>query len=382
MPLNSFQTSGNSPGDARQQAQARCRVGILGFGTVGSAIARRLTGPDSPSTLQLTHICDRRARDKRAREPEPFASRLVWTERFDDLLASDVDIVVEAVGGAEPAVDYVRGALLAGKSVVTANKQVVAHHGPALLALAERQGRQLRFEAAVGGAMPIVRALADGLAGERVTRIEAILNGTANAVLSKMDGSGCAMDEAVADACARGYAEADPSADLDGVDAAAKLAILCAIGFGLRIGPADVDTRTSAHVLPDDFVAARQRGGTIRQIARAEVEFAAGGHDAAAAAERRCVLTAWVAPMFVPAASIFARATGPQNAAVITGAYAGEITITGAGAGGEATAVAALGDLMAIARDRAAIVPAPVLRAPAEIRGLSDRKVAAMREAV
>ena len=146
--LNSFQTSGNSPG------AARCRVGILGFGTVGSALARRLTSPQSNPSLELTHICDRRAREKRARQTEAI-SRLVWTDRFDDLLASDVDVIVEVVGGGEPAVDSVRGALLAGKSVVTANKQVLAHQGPALLGLAERQGRQLRYEAAVGGAMPI-----------------------------------------------------------------------------------------------------------------------------------------------------------------------------------------------------------------------------------
>jgi homoserine dehydrogenase len=364
VPLNSFQTSGNSPGDPRQSHPARCRVGILGFGTVGSAIARRLTGPDSPPLLQLTHICDRRAREKRARQPEPFASRLIWTDTFDDLIASDTDIIVEAVGGAEPAVDYVRAALLAGKSVVSANKQVIAHHGPALLALAERQGRQLRFEAAVGGAMPIVRALGDGLAGEKITRVDAILNGTTNAVLSRMDAIGCPIDEAVADACARGYAETDPAADLDGVDAAAKLAILCAIGFLLRVTPGQVETRTTARLLPVDFVEARQRGGTIRQIARAEYD------------RDRSALVAWVAPMFVPAASVFARATGPQNAAVITGAYAGEITITGPGAGGDATAVAVLGDLVAIARDRAAIVPAPVLREPAEITGLTDDTLA------
>ena len=364
MPLNTFQTSGNSPGDARHLSPARCRVGILGFGTVGSAIARRLTSPDSPSILQLTHICDRRAREKRARQPEALASRLVWTDRFDDLLASDVDVVVEAVVGAEPAGDYVRGALLAGKSVVTANKQVIAHHGHALLTLAERQGRQLRFEAAVGGAMPIVRAVSDGLAGERITRIDAILNGTTNAVLSNMDASGCTLNEAVADACARGYAEADPSTDLDGRDAAAKLTILCAIAFGLRVAPGDIEIRSAADLLPDHFLKARQRGGTIRQIAHAEF------------AVDRSSLIAWVAPTFVPATSVFARATGPQNAAVITGAYAGEITLTGQGAGGDATAVAALGDLLAIARDRAAIVPAPVLKEPAEIRGLTDNKLA------
>ena len=176
--------------------------------------------------------------------------------------------------------------------------------------------------------------------------------------------SGCALDEAVADACARGYAEADPSADLDGRDAAAKLAILCAIAFGLRIGPGEIETRSAAELQPDDFLKARQRGGTIRQIARAEF------------VPDRSSLVAWVAPTFVPAASVFARATGPQNAAVITGVYAGEITLTGQGAGGDATAVAALGDLIAIARDRAAIVPAPVLKEPGEIRGLTDNKLA------
>jgi homoserine dehydrogenase len=360
LALNSFQTSGNSPGE---HGAARCRIGLLGFGTVGSAIARRLTGPDSNSLLQLTHICDRRAREKRARESEPAAS-LVWTDRYDDLLTSDVDVIVEVLSGPGPAGDSVRAALLAGKSVVTANKQVVAHHGPALLTLAERQGRQLRFEAAVGGAMPIVRALVDGLAGDRVTRIDAILSGTANAVLSSMEESACAMHEAIADACARGYAEADPSADLDGADAAAKLAILCALAFALRIAPAQVETRSAARLDPDDFRKARQRGGTIRQVAHAAYD------------RDRSALAAWVAPVFVPSSSLFSRVTGPGNAAVIAGAYAGEITMTGPGAGGDATAVAAIGDLMAIARDRAAIVPAPVLTDPQVLTGLTDLKLA------
>jgi homoserine dehydrogenase len=355
--LNSFQTSGNSPG------APRCRVGLLGFGTVGSALARRLTGPDSIPLLELTHICDRRARDKRARQAQAL-SRLQWTDRFEDLITSDVDVIVEAVGGAEPAVDYVRGALLAGKSVVTANKQVLAHQGPALLGLAERQGRQLRFEAAVGGAMPIVRALGDGLAGEQITRIDAILNGTTNAVLSRMDVTGCAIDEAIADACARGYAEADPSTDLDGLDAAAKLSILCMLGFRLRVPPAQIDTRSTARLGADDFREAGRQNGTIRQLAHAEFQ------------RDRSTLVAWVAPTLVPRGSFFARVTGPENAAILSGTFAGEITLTGIGAGGDATAVALIGDLIAVARDRAAIVPAPVLTEPAIIKGLSDQKLA------
>ncbi len=363
--LNSFQTSGNSPGPGSdpRSGSSRCRVGLLGFGTIGLALSRRLTGPDAPPSLQLTHICDRRAREKQARQSDPLVN-LTWTDRFDDLLTSDVDIIVEAVSGSEPASDYVRAALLAGKSVVTASKLVIAHHGPALLTLAERQGRQLRFGAAVGGAMPIVRALADGLAGDRLLSLDGILNGASNAVLSRMDELGCEIDEAIADACARSYTDADPSADLEGVDAGAKLVILCALAFGLRVAPSQVEIRTTARIRPEDFRTARLRNGTIRQIAHADYD------------RDRSSLSVWVAPMFVSRASLFARVTGPQNAAVIVGAYGGEITVTGAGAGGDAAAVGAISDLVAIARDRAAIVPAPVLIEAREISGLSDHQLA------
>jgi homoserine dehydrogenase len=360
--LNSFQTSGNSPGGER------CRVGIFGFGGVGAAIARRLTGEDPVSGLELTHICDRRAREKRARQPDSSgasaSSPISWTDRFDDLLASDVDIVVEALTGTEPAIDYVRAALLAGKSVVTVNKEVVAQQGSALLTLAERQGRQLRYEAAVGGAMPIVRLLGEGLAGDRIVKIEAILNGTSNSVLSRMEELGCDMDEAVADACARGYAELNPATDLDGHDAAAKLSILCALGFGLRVLPTEIETRTTTGIAIPEFREARMRGATIRQIAHARFDRAAD------------TLTVWVSPQQVPLTSLFGRTTGPGNAAVMTSAMAGEVSLTGVGAGGDAKAVSAVADLVTIARDRAAIVPAPVLAAPAIIKGFSDQTLA------
>jgi homoserine dehydrogenase len=212
--------------------------------------------------------------------------------------------------------------------------------------------------------MPVVRAIGDGLTGDRITRIDAILNGTSNAVLSRMDAIGCAMDEAVADACARGYAEDDPTTDLDGVDAAAKLAILCALAFNTRVKPADVDTRTTLRLVPEDFRKARLRGGTIRQIAHASYD------------REHSTLVAWVSPMFVARDSLFARVDGPQNAALITCRHAGEISVTGQGAGGDATAVAVLSDLIAIARDRAAIVPAPVLVEPKEIKGLSENQLA------
>ena len=351
---------------------ARCRVALLGFGTVGSAVARRLIHPDAGASghgLELTHIFDRRASTKRAAHPQvarPFQGRdrgaesaapqVVWTDRVDEVLQSDVDVVVEAIGGVEPPASWIADALVAGKSVVTANKQVVAHHGVRLCRLAARQGRQLRFEAAVGGAIPIVRAVAEGLAGDRITRIEAILNGTTNAVLSQMEATGCSMMAALADARAKGYAEADPSADLDGDDARAKLAILCGLAFGLHVEPLRIPARSTARITPSDFDDARRRGGTIRQLAHAEYDYAASR------------LTAWIAPVIVPRSSIFAQTVGPANAAVVTGAHSGETGIFGVGAGGDATSVAVLSDLMAIARDRAAIVPAPVLTTQFELQ--------------
>ena len=332
-----------------------CRVALLGFGTVGSAVARRLTTVERavPASIQLTHIFDRRAALKRA---SLARADILWTDRIEDVLVGDADVIVEAVGGVDPAAEWIRAALAAGKSVVTANKQVIARHGASLLALAARQGRQLRFEAAVGGAMPIVRAIGDGLAGDRVTRIVAILNGTTNAVLTRMENTGCSLDEALADARARGYAEADPSADLDGDDARAKLAILCALAFGLRVDPSLIPAQTAAMVTAADIAAALRRNAVVRQIAHAEFDRAAS------------ILTAWVAPIEVPRGSIFARTLGAQNAALITGEYAGEIGIFGAGAGGDATAVAILSDIAAIARDQAAIVPAPLLSSDFELR--------------
>jgi len=344
------------------------RVALLGFGTVGSALACRLfdanlqnpsNAPNLSNPLNpfvLSHILDRSVERKRW-VFDPHA-KIVWTTRIEDILHSDADIVVEAVGGVEPAAGWIRQALLHGKSVVTANKQVVARDGAALWSLAARQGRQFRFEAAVGGAMPIVRAIGDGLAGDRLTRIDAILNGTTNAVLSKMD-DGVPLAAALEDARKNGFAERDPSADLDGDDARAKLAILCALAFRLRVDARDIPARSAAGVTAADVAHARKAGATVRQLAHAEYDYS------------KSTLTAWVAPVTVPRDSIFGRAKGPENVAVITGEHAGEIAISGAGAGGGPTAVAIISDIAAIARDRAAIVPPPSLTADFSVRHYS-----------
>jgi homoserine dehydrogenase len=197
--------------------------------------------------------------------------------------------------------------------------------------------------------MPIVRAIGEGLAGECITRIVAILNGTTNAVLSQMEVTGCSLETAVGEARARGLAEANAAADLNGDDARAKLAILCALAFGLRVDPLRIDAVSSASIGADDFARARRNRATIRQIA-----YAACDREAR-------TLTAWVAPIEIDRSSMFARTHGARNVALITGVHGGEIGISGTGAGGEATAVALLGDIAAIAKDKAAIVPAPVL---------------------
>ena len=331
------------------------KIALLGFGTVGSAVARRLAAAPLGSHVNpvLTHIFDRRAEQKRAAWS---GAPVVWTSAIDDVLRSDVDIVVEAIGGIDPAADHIRRALEAGKSVVTANKQVVAREGHALWSLAARQGRQFRFEAAVGGAVPIVRAIADGLAGDRLIRIDAVLNGTTNGILSQMDATGCALTDALAAAQANGWAEADPSQDLDGDDARAKLAILCALAFGLRVEPEQIAAKSCAAIDAADVAAARRSNGAIRQIAHGEYDHV------------RRELTAWVAPIVVERGSIFGRTTGPQNAAIITGVHSGEVGIFGTGAGGDATAVAIVSDVVAIARDRAAIVPPPALTSDFTIR--------------
>jgi len=329
------------------------RVGILGYGTVGSAVADRLTSDVPANRVVLTHILDRRAGEKRCRNPR--LALLPWTTDIDAILTTDVDVVVETIGGSDPAGEWIRRALLSGKSVVTANKELMAARGVELLRLAERQGRQLRFEAAVGGALPIVRAVSEGLAGDELTRIVAILNGTTNFILSRIEATGCTFAEALTEAERCGYAERDVSADVDGRDAAAKLAILCAIGFGLQVRADTIPRLTAAHIGAADFERARLRGSTIRQLASAEFD------------RGSATLTARVQPQYVTLDSIFGRTIGVGNAAIITGRHAGDVGLFGPGAGGSATAVAIISDLLAIARDKAAVVPAPATHSKFQI---------------
>jgi homoserine dehydrogenase len=329
------------------------RIGVVGFGTVGQSVARRLLDTPDPR-VRLLRVCGR----ANGRERPAWLPRSVgWTTDFDALLAPDIDVVVELVGGIQPARSWLHRALIAGKSVVTANKQLVAEHGQELLALAARQQRTFRFEGAVAGGVPVVRAVEDGLAGDRLLGITGILNGTCNYILSRIERAGIPFDEALREAQELGYAEADPTADVDGFDARAKLAILCAIAFGVRVRTSDIECGSIASVTPDDFLRAGRHGCTIRQIASAE--------------RTEDGVVACVKPTLVPLDGPFARASGAQNVVAVRGELGGETVFTGQGAGGNPTAVAVLSDLFAVARRELSSVPAPAAAGAARKRGLA-----------
>lgn len=311
-----------------------CRVAIAGFGTVGEAVARILSSGIHPA-LQLTHVCNRAVSRKVV---DWVAPGVIWTEHFADLLDGSADVLVELIGGVSPARGWMEQALAAGMAVVTANKQVIAHDGPALAQRAQAAGRPLLFEAAVAGGVPIVRSLREGIAGDRLHRIQGVLNGTCNYILTRMEREGVSFDDALADAQRLGYAEADPTADVDGFDAQAKLAILIGVGLGCQVDVEDIALGSIRPIAPIDFSYAKRLGCVIRQVARAELLSDSGKIRAA------------VQPALVPDDSSLARVDGSQNMVVVDGEYGGETAFSGFGAGGAPTAVAVVSDLLAIAR--------------------------------
>jgi homoserine dehydrogenase len=309
------------------------RVALLGFGTVGQAVARILCSGELPD-VQLTHVFNRNIGRKRV---EWIPSSVKWTESAEEVLSSDADVVIEVVGGLHPAYEWVRAALTSGKSVVTANKQLMAHYGSELLEIARGRGGEVRFEASVAGGIPVLRALQEGLAGDRLVEVRGILNGTCNYILSRMQAQRIAFSEALAEAQKAGYAEADPSEDLDGGDAAAKLAIIAAVGLRRPVKVGDIATRSIRPIEPVDFEYARELGCTIRQIARAS-------------AEDNGAVFAAVRPALVPLASGFGRNEGSQNLVTVRGIFGGETSFSGSGAGGSPTAVAVVSDVLSVGR--------------------------------
>src|ERR1700678_2855319 len=255
----------------KNKADSVVRVGLLGFGTVGGAVARVLAASRFQG-VELTHIFNRNVDRKRSSAAaKAVPSSVVWTDSIDAILRSDVDVVVELMGGLNPVEGWLRRALTAGKSVVTANKQLIAYRGTSLAKLAEKHEVQLVHGAAVAGGVPVIPGMLQGLSGDQVTRLSGIVNGTCNYILSRME-AGADYATVLADAQQLGYAEADPSADVDGFDARAKLCILSRIAMHAELDPDAVATQTISTIEDIDFVYAKELGCTIRQVSRAELD--------------------------------------------------------------------------------------------------------------
>jgi homoserine dehydrogenase len=313
-------------------ADASCKIALVGFGTVGSSVARLLCSRGEERSLQLTHICNRNVARKRASWVSPDVR---WTDDIEDVLSSDVDVIVELMGGLEPAHEWVRRALQSGKSVVTANKQLMAYFGSELLRVASEHGQLLSFGACVAGGVPVLSGLRDGLSGDRLIKVRGILNGTCNYILTRIEEAGTTFAEALEEAQRAGFAEADPSDDIDGLDAGAKLVILARVGLNLELQPEQVVCRSIQEVSALDFEYAHDLGCTIRQVSTASIS------------EGKTY--AVVEPSLVAKGSPLAAVSGSQNLVVSTGEFGGDVAFSGAGAGGNPTAVAVVSDLLQIA---------------------------------
>ncbi|XBH14262.1 homoserine dehydrogenase [Edaphobacter paludis] len=320
----------------KKQIDSTVKVALLGFGTVGSSVARVLAASKFPG-LELTHIFNRSVERKRTSDAAKVVpASVVWTEDIDDILNSNVDVVVELMGGLNPVEGWLRKALTAGKSVVTANKQLIAYRGANLAKLAASHNVHLVYGAAVAGGVPVIPGMLQGLGGDQVTRLSGILNGTCNYILNRMEG-GADYATVLADAQQLGYAEADPSADVDGFDARAKLCILSRIALHSELDPDAVMTQTISTIEAIDFMYAKELNCTIRQVSRAQRDGS--------------VVHARVAPMLVPLSSPMAWSHGTQNMVVASGRFGGDVVFSGHGAGGEPTAVAVVSDLLAVAQN-------------------------------
>jgi homoserine dehydrogenase len=337
----------DSPASTGQGIRRPLRVALFGFGTVGSSAARILV-EQQPEGLALTHIFNRDVARKRV---DWVPSSVIWSEDADAVLASDADVIVELAGGLDPAGDWVRRALESGKSVVTANKKLIAFHGVELERLAASKGGHLKYGAAVAGGIPVIPGLEQGLAGDRIERIEGILNGTCNFILSKME-AGAEYAPVLREAQSLGYAEADPTEDVGGFDARAKLSILMRLALRLQVNPEEIVPRPITTITAVDFSYARDLGCTIRQIARAD--------------RTSGTVAATVGPMLVDLRSPLAWSRGTENMVIATGHYGGDVVFSGHGAGGHPTAVAVVSDLLALAHgSRRVQVPAE----PAQLSG-------------
>lgn len=335
--------------------QTPLRIGLAGLGTVGVGVIRLLAENRAMVEARAgrpLHIVAVSARD-RHRERGVDLMGFAWHDDMSAMARDDgIDAVVELVGGADgPSLTLARATLDAGKALVTANKAMIAHHGLELAEKAAATGGALKFEAAVAGGIPVVKGLREGAAANAIERIYGILNGTSNYILSAMEDTGASFAETLAQAKALGYAEADPTFDIEGVDAAHKLAILAAIAFGCRIDFAAVRTHGISEVRAADIRLAGAMGYVIRLIGLADTELQDG----------TCHLLQQVRPCLVSKQHPLAAVDGPTNAVVTEGNFSGRLLFQGAGAGEGPTASAVVADLIDLARgDRSAPFSVPV----------------------
>ena len=323
------------------------RLALLGCGSVGSQVVRLLRDQQRDlaarvgAPLELVGVAVRRPEHPREVE---VPAELLTTDAEALVAREDVDLVVEVIGGIEPARSLILTALENGASVVTANKALLAEDGATLFAAAEKAQRDLYFEAAVAGAIPILRPLRESLAGDRVRRVLGIVNGTTNFILDKMDTHGSGFAEVLEEAQELGYAEADPTADIEGYDAASKAAILASLAFHTRVTSADVYREGISEVSAADVASAREMGSVVKLLAICELR---DGVDGAGPA-----VSARVHPAMIPRSHPLASVREAFNAVFVETEAAGELMFYGPGAGGSPTASAVLGDVVTAARNR------------------------------
>ncbi|MFI1458187.1 homoserine dehydrogenase [Streptomyces roseus] len=325
------------------------KVALLGCGVVGSEVARIMTTHADDLTqrigapVELAGVAVRRPSKVR----EGIDPALITTDATALLKRGDIDVAIEVIGGIEPARTLITTAFEHGISVVSANKALLAQDGAALHAAAEQHGLDLYYEAAVAGAIPLVRPMRESLAGDKINRVMGIVNGTTNFILDKMDSTGAGYQEALDEATALGYAEADPTADVEGYDAAAKAAILAGIAFHTRVRLDDVYREGMTEVSAADFASAKRMGCTIKLLAI--LERAADGES----------VTARVHPAMIPLTHPLASVREAYNAVFVEAEAAGRLMFYGPGAGGSPTASAVLGDLVAVCRNKLAEATGP-----------------------
>ena len=323
-----------------QAAYRPIRVGLLGAGSVGSQVARLLIENREElakrvgAELELVGIA---VRNKSAKRDVELPKELLTEDAESVILGSD--IVIELAGGIEPAKSWIAMALNAGADVITANKALIAAHGSELTALAQQFGAQLYYEAAVGGAIPIIRPLRASLAGDKINRVMGIVNGTTNYILDQMETTGASFEDALAEAQALGYAEADPTADVEGYDAASKAAILAGLAFHSEVPVDRVHREGITSITALQIETARQAGYTVKLLAICE-----------RAGDTGESLVARVHPTLIPLDHPLAAVRGAYNAVFVEAESAGRLMFYGAGAGGPETASAVLGDLVSAAK--------------------------------